>query len=530
MTPPSKNMQHLLAVRKRLYLDFEFYCRTAVKIRTKDGQIKPLILNEAQKIALNAILKQWQETGRVRAIISKGRQQGMSTMIQAFAYWLTSQRRAFKSLVIAHEAEASTALFTMTKRIHENMPEILKMHTKYSSKKELYFDVLDSGYRVATAGNESAARGETLQLLHASEMAFWPTGHAEELWNGLIQAVPNQDNTFVFIESTSNGVGNLYHRMWQQAVSGENGYIPIFVPWYLQPEYRMPVPENFQRTEEEQALAEKYGLDDAQLMFRRVRIAETSADQFKQEYPFTAEESFLTSGRPVFNPDDVLVYRHNVTEPLYHMDNYGGMGWEKVQKGPLAVFEEPKAQRSYTIGVDVSYGFKDGDWSVAQVLDDKGNQVARWRGHLNPEAFAEVLAQLGELYHNAYIVVENNNVGFTTVNRLFKELGYANVHRDVQEVTVTDRETVRLGFNTNAKTKPAIINHLRQAISEHRIRLPDVVTVEELSTYVVDEHNKLGAEHGYHDDCVMALAIALYHLRTDVKTVEPVDDYYVEMV
>lgn len=179
------------ALRARLLVDFVAYCGVAVKIRTKEGTIEPLILNEAQKIALKEIIKQWRETGRVRAIVSKGRQQGMSTMIQAFAYWVTSHRKAFKSLVIAHEAEATKTLFAMTHRIHGEMPDLLKPHTKYSSRNELFFDKLDSGYRCATAGNEGAARSETLNFVHASEMAFWPKGHAEDLWNGLIQSVPN---------------------------------------------------------------------------------------------------------------------------------------------------------------------------------------------------------------------------------------------------------------------------------------------------------------------------------------------------
>lgn len=95
----------------------------------------------------------------------------MSTMIQAFAYWVTTHRKAFKSLVIAHEAEATKTLFSMTHRIHGEMNELLKPSTKYSSRNELTFDKLDSGYRCATAGNESAARGETLNFVHASEMA-----------------------------------------------------------------------------------------------------------------------------------------------------------------------------------------------------------------------------------------------------------------------------------------------------------------------------------------------------------------------
>jgi len=516
-------------LRKRLMVDFESYCRVAVKIRTKKGTIEPFVLNQAQRIALKEIIKQWRETGRVRAIVSKGRQQGMSTMIQAFAYWVTTHRKAFKSLVIAHESEATKTLFSMTHRIHSEVPDILKPSTKYSSRNELYFAQLDSGYRCATAGNDGAARGETLNFVHCSEMAFWPRNHAEDLWNGLIQSVPNMDDTFIFIESTSNGVGNLYHRLWEGAVKGTNGFIPIFIPWYLQDEYRIAKPKGFARTEYEQKIVDEYGLDDKQLMFRRRRIAETGEDQFMQEYPLNPEESFLSTGRPVFNPLVVAEYLKKCIEPLYKMDSFMGE-WEKTSKGLLSVYEEPEMGKEYTIGVDVAYGFKNGDYSVAQVLDTKGNQVAVWRGHLVPDAFADVLYKLGELYNSAYIVVESNNVGFAVVNRLFKELGYPYVHKDVQEANMADKETMRLGFNTNAKTKPAIINELRAAIRDHKIKVPDYQTVSELRVYVADENDKLGAESGYHDDTVMALAIGYYNLQSDYEPHEVVDDYYVEMV
>lgn len=336
------------------------------------------------------------------------------------------------------------------------------------------------------------------------------------------------DDTFIFIESTSNGIGNLYHRMWEGAVKGENGFIPIFVPWFVQQEYRLPLPDGFELTEDEESLVERHGLDDEQIMFRRRRIAETGHDQFMQEYPCTPEESFLSTGRPVFSPLAVQAYIEEVEEPMYLMDSFMG-DWEKTSKGLLAVWEEARMGEEYTIGVDVAFGFRNGDYSVAQVLDSKGNQVARWRGHMVPDAFAEVLFKLGQLYNDAYIIIESNNVGFTVVNRLYKELGYTNIHKDINEANDTDKDTVRLGFNTNTKTKPAIINKLRLAIRDKKLKLPDYQTVSELRSYVADENDKLGAEHGFHDDTVMALAIAYYHLKEEWLFIQPTDDYYVEI-
>ena len=95
---------------------------------------------------------------------------------------------------------------------------------------------------VSTAGSDSVGRGETLTHVHASELAFWPKSTAAEIFNGLLQAVPNTRETAVFIESTANGVTGLFYDLWKGAVDGTNGFVPVFIPWYIDPEYREPVP------------------------------------------------------------------------------------------------------------------------------------------------------------------------------------------------------------------------------------------------------------------------------------------------
>ena len=36
--------------------------------------------------------------------------------------------------------------------------------------------------------------------------------------------------------STPNGVGNWFHQTWQNAESGDNGFIPVKLPWSVHPE------------------------------------------------------------------------------------------------------------------------------------------------------------------------------------------------------------------------------------------------------------------------------------------------------
>ena len=51
---------------------------------------------------------------------------------------------------------------------------LVKPVTGRANAKELSFELLDSGYKVATAGSAEVGRSETIQYFHGSECAFWP--------------------------------------------------------------------------------------------------------------------------------------------------------------------------------------------------------------------------------------------------------------------------------------------------------------------------------------------------------------------
>jgi len=519
----------LRIIRKRLKDEFPFYSKSALKIRTKSGEIAPLALNPAQEILQKAVDDQKSTEGKVRVIILKARQQGLSTYVGGYLYFSVSQNKARKAMVITHHADSTRALFDMTKRFHENCPEILKPHTKYSSRRELSFDVLDSSFVVATAGGDSVGRGETLTHCHASELAFWNKSSAEDIWNGLVQAVPNEPNTAIFIESTANGVSGVFYDLWKGAVEGRNGYVPVFIPWFTDPTYRETVSKKFKRTPEERELAKKFKLDNEQLMFRRRKIAQNGIDLFRQEYPAEPEEAFLTTGRPVFNPSQLqklLPLTKDVKERLA----LEGEEWVNHSRGELTTYLKHDNGERYVIGADVSMGIRSGDYSVATVLDSKKRQVATWRGHVHPDYFATILFQLGTYYNEAFICVENNSHGILTCTRLGKDLAYPNFYTEIQHDKITDRETVKLGFTTTVKTKPLIIDQLRASMREEELELNDKTTLREMLTYIVTESGAMEAEHGCFDDCVMSLALANYVHEGAWEPVESKDQFYVEMI
>lgn len=518
-----------LEVRKRLRDDFAFYAKNALKIRTKDGEVVNLSLNVAQEELLKRVNEQLAAEGRVRVIVLKGRQMGLSTAIGGYMYWHVSQRKAQKALVVTHHSDSTKALFDLTRRYYDNTPEFLKPKTKYSSRKELNFDRLDSGYAVATAGGESVGRGETITVAHLSELAFWPKSTAKDILNGILQAVPQRPNTCVFIESTANGVSGAFHEMWQGAVEGTNGYIPVFLPWFIQDEYREPVPEGFEQTPEEERLVELHGLDNEQLMFRRHKVAQNGIALFQQEYPSTADEAFLTTGRPVFNPEQLSEMAQSAPRTAPRMA-LTGESFQEDRRGELLSFHPVEPSETYYIGADVAMGVRGGDYSVAQILDSKKRQVGVWRGHVHPDYFATVLYALGNHYNTARIAVESNNHGILTCTRLGKDLAYPNFYTETVYDKLDDKETINLGFRMNVKTKPLVIDQLRASLRDNEMPLSDRTTIQELMTYIVTENGSMEAEAGCHDDTVIALAIA-NHIHEGIFTpVVSTDDFYLTAI
>lgn len=500
-------------IAKRLCEDYPFYAEKALVIRNKLGENAPLALNRAQTALNEAAEKMLAEVGYVRLIVLKGRQMGLSTTIGGRIFWRVANSASKKAMVVTHHADATNSLFDMVKRFHDQLPEPIKPSTRYNNKRQLAFDVLDSSYVVATAGADTVGRGETLNYLHASEVAFWPAKTAASIFNGLTQAVPMVRGSEAYIESTANGMVGLFRQLWVAAESGDSAWRGVFLPWFWEPGYRSEVAPDFERTHYEELYAAEvkdrtgHVIADEQLMFRRFRISESSEDIFRQEYPSWAEEAFLTTGRPVFHP--LKLEEQYVAAPKKPARTYTreGSKWVEFPNGELAEYLPYDASETYTIGADIGMGVSK-DFSVACVLDSDKRQVAVWRGQADPDLFAYVLRDLGARYNHCKIIPESNAHGLLTCTRLFKDLGYSNIWKDVVYLKETDQYTERLGFSTNASTRPMIIDGLRADVREGNLVILDRTTLEEMRTFVVTPSGKMAADAGCFDDCVLALSLA----------------------
>lgn len=304
----SSTSERELALRSRFKAEFPPYAAACLEIRPKDPRAgnQPLLLNAAQRYVHSRLEEQARSVGKIRALILKGRQQGISTYIGGRFYWRTTHAKGIRCFILTHEQEATNNLFAMVERYHNHCPAMFKPQTGASNAKELSFDKLESGYAVGTAGTKAVGRSQTIQLFHGSEVAFWP--NAATHFAGVVQAVPDLPGTEIILESTANGIGGEFHQRWQQAEAGIGDYVAIFVPWFWQEEYRRQVPAGFVLDESEREYAAAHDLDLEQMAWRRNKMAELKDPLlFMQEYPATAAEAFQATGHDGFiKPESVV--------------------------------------------------------------------------------------------------------------------------------------------------------------------------------------------------------------------------------
>lgn len=291
-------------LRKSLQV-FSAHC---LKIKDKNGKLQPFIWNRAQRYVHAMLEAQLAERGYIRALTLKGRQQGVSTYIGARYYHRTTTEFGKSAFIVAHEQKATDNLFAMVKRYHDNNP--MGVSTGATNAKELIFDRLDAGYKLATAGTQDVGRSNTAQMLHGSEFGFWSNAQMHLAGIGNTISDEEGNGSEIILESTGNGLGNAFHLMWQEAEAGRGDYIAIFVPWFWQDEYRAPVKPDLYLSLDDAAYQLAYGLEREQMQWRANKIStygEGFEWLFDQEYPATAALAFQTSTmNPLISPNTVM--------------------------------------------------------------------------------------------------------------------------------------------------------------------------------------------------------------------------------
>ena len=390
------NQDALLAGLQRLDEDLELYCAHCLKIADKSGVLRPFVWNRAQRYIHERLEEQREKTGKVRALILKGRQMGVSTLVAARFYQRCAMNFGQKALIMGHEAKSTNSLYGMVKRFQDYNP--LAPSIGATNAQELIFDKLGSGYALATAGTKDVGRGNTAQLAHLSEVAFW--SNLERHMAGIGNTVADLPGTEIIIESTPNGMGNGFHAMWQRAEAGEGEWIAIYVPWFWEPGYRAPVSDKLELSDDDRKVMRAYDLDMEQMQWRANKIATYGKGfdwLFRQEYSNTAAESFQTSTKnPLVDPSDVMAAVNSTFRDAW---------------APLIIGCDPAGD-----------GANDPDRTA--IVFRRGRMVLRVEYHtgLNTMQIAGKLSAYNVEHRPAAIFVDKGGLGAGVVDRL-TELG-----------------------------------------------------------------------------------------------------------
>lgn len=409
----------------------------------------------------------------------------------------------YNVLSITHDGEAVGQCNSMIKTAVAGVPRALWGKLEPDNMKAVGFKSNKSEMRQLMAGGRSQGRSFTFQALHATEMGFWPKGSSaregmavdEDVWAAADSTMLDSPYSKTVIESTAFGPSGIFYKMCRIAQESSHWKF-LFFPWFDQPEYSMPPPEGWERREDEDKLAELYGLTDAQLCWRRFKIEVKGYGlrRFRQEYPTNAEEPWLVAKGMFYDTDNLNSILASIPPEAHDQRE----GWNFAE-GPDGEYQEG---RRYYFGVDPSGG-TGRDQAVINIVRDDQVQVGWYASrHTAPWALAEEAAKMAAHFGNAPILVEyNNKFGMACYERL-KTLG-ARLWKN------RDKKP----WFTDPRTKVKLHDYAKAIVDDGQVIIRDPLLVQEFLRIREQENGNIEADVGYNDDRVMAFILALWNAR-----------------
>ena len=544
---PNRDFEYTLAVANELLENAsllkevtdnpELLIEMTFTIVDKTKSTVPFFLNDVQHSFINLLNEKIKEHNEgkllyLRFLVLKGRQQGFTSVITAYQLANTLIKKNFTGFTLADTADNVRAIFQdKAKYIYNQLPEILKPTEKYNSKTEMFFEELNSSWRINVASDQ-VGRSRTINFFHGSEAAFW---------NCLISATQSSlgealtKDSIQILESTANGF-NEFKDLWD---SGE--WINCFYEWWKTPEYK----DNFEsqeiknkflndidiKTETEWIwerlnwLKYKIKLKDEQLYWYYNKYKNyLNKDLIKQEYPCTADEAFLNSGNCVFN-SELLMQRKVELQEQYkktpYRQGFFKFRWNDEDSkdfilnstiefvdspiGMIKIYEQPKSHGFYVLGGDTA---GDGsDFYAGTMIDNTtGKRCATLHGKVDADIYTWQMYCFGAYYNWAMEAIEINFNIFPVIE--LKRLKYPHQYKREEYDRISKTYQEKFGWKTDGNTRPQIISEEQSFIKDHIDLFTDITMLEEALSFVYDENMRPDATEGKHDDMLFSDMIA----------------------
>jgi hypothetical protein len=417
-----------------------------------------------------------------RTIILKGRQLGISTLSAGFILWRMIFNDDYNVVIVATKQKVAKNLVKKVKIMNDLLPSWMRSECIENNMLSV---VLSNGSRIiAETTAEDVGRSEAASLVVIDECAH--IKRMSDIWTALQPTLSTGGDCIAL--SSPNGYGNWFHKTWCDAEEGRNSFQTVELPWSVHP-------ERTQKWRDEQEI-------------------ELGPRRAAQE----CDAKFLSSGNTVIAPDILEWYQNNtVKQPIRKITPT--VSYSSDLKDTIWIWKDPDFDAKYIISGDVARGDGD-DYSTFHIIDTKTyEQVAEFEGKLPPNNFGDLILEYAVKYNDAYVIVENANIGMGTCQRLI-DRGCRNLHytkesdkrgfvNEKTKFSSAIKKSDVPGFTMSLATRPLVISQMEEIIRLKQIIINSQRTITQLRTFVY-LNNKPQAAYGYNDDIVMALCIAIF--------------------
>ena len=435
-------------------------------------------------------------------IVLKFRQAGLTELIAMFCLWYAMYHRNKNINIISIKDTVAKKVLRKIKFMYRNLPDHLKIPVVNGTRSkdigtasEMEFSTGSIISSIPTT--EEAGRSEALSLLVIDEAAIvrW----ANTIWAAAFPTLSTGGRAI--LNSTPYGMGNFFHKTWTDATLRNNPFNPIRLTWQMHPERDM-----------------SWYAKMSEALGPRRTAQEIDGD-------------FLSSGFPVFDLVRIRAIEDMMTD-YKPLDVQHDKMWRSVFRNlkgnvrdNLIIYDEPKPDRYYTIGSDVSTG-RSRDFSAFTIMDNYGEEAGCFKGKLPPSDLSNLLIKLGHKFNGATLAPEANDVGLAVAEDI-QDDNYPNLYYATKMVRKKGKKKPQSldipGWYTTTANRQPIITELEEDIRLDNIIIKDPYFVQESYTFIYDERNRAVAlnkgkgensgeedfdeDGGFTDDAILGKAI-----------------------
>lgn len=462
----------MVADLKKCGQNLLYFAENFFTIINLDRGREKIKLHKCQKRVLRAL-----RDNRFNIVLAS-RQVGKTTMMTIYTLWVACFSDDQRILVVANKEQTAINIFKRIRLAYEQLPNWLKPGVIEYGKTSM---VLSNGSSIGISTTSSdAGRGDSCNCLVLDELAFIDNHLVESFWKSVYPIISSSKKSKIFIASTPNGTGNLFHDIYSNAVKGNNNWTSSRIDWWEIP-----------------GRDEKWKSDTIKSL--------GSTQIFDQEFGC----QFIETGESVLDEELARKAALTIKKPDHIFED-----------GSYHVWELPDESRTYTVGVDISEGVGDAA-SVIQILDitdlTEIEQVAVYHNNkISPYNFTTKLLEILRQWGSPPALIERNNCGAQVVDTLVNVHGYENI---VNYTPSKNQSVDRPGVIAHTNTKYKGVMNMKYWLNEvYAVNLRDTNTLEELKTFVRYPNGTWKAIKGTNvqDDRVMSLIWALMILETSI--------------